>query len=124
MTEVVIDATGTAQADPDPAEDLRRELADKDADLIARSETEQQLLARYREALLAGDTGVDPSLVAGDTLAAIDESFARAVEVADRARGSLGPGLQRVSPGAPGRRKTGPTTPFEKIRDGLNRHSG
>ncbi|MCA9821937.1 MAG: hypothetical protein KC482_11430 [Dehalococcoidia bacterium] len=122
MDEIVIDATEqTAAGGGDP---LQQELAEKDAELLARSESERELLARYREVLLASDTGVDPALVEGETLAAIDESFLRARETADLARGSLGPGLQRVSPGAPGRRKLGPTTPFEKIREGLSRRAG
>jgi hypothetical protein len=120
--EVVIDATEQPVATE--TDDLRHALAEKDAELLARSESEREMLVRYREVLLAGDTGVDPSLVEGDNLAAIDESFARARDVADRARGSLGPGMQRVSPGAPGRRKVVPTTAFEKIREGLNRRVG
>jgi hypothetical protein len=122
MDDVVIDATGEPADQDNDA--LQQVLAEKDAELLARSESERELLARYREVLLAGDTGVDPSLVEGDTLATIDESFAKALEIADRARGSLGPGMQRVSPGAPGRRRAGPATPFEKIREGLSRRAG
>ena len=122
MDDVVIDATGEPEGQDDGA--LQQALAEKDAELLARSESERELLARYREVLLAGDTGVDPALVAGETLAAIDESFAKALEIADRARGTLGPGMQRVSPGAPGRRRAGPATPFEKIREGLSRRAG
>jgi hypothetical protein len=121
MTEIVIDATN---GDGDGEGDLERQLAEKEAELLARSETEHQLLARYREALLAGDRGVDPALVQGETLAEIEASFEAAREIADRARGSMGPGMRYVSPGAPGRRAGGPTTPFEKIRDGLERRAG
>jgi hypothetical protein len=121
MTEIVIDATN---GDGDGQDAVERAEAVTEAELLARSETEQQLLARYREVLLAGDRGVDPSLVKGDTLAEIDASFETAREIADRARGSMGPGMRYVSPGAPGRRGGGPTTPFEKIRDGLARRAG
>lgn len=120
MTDVVIDATGAGEAGAPDA--LEQALAEKEAELLARSESERELLTRYREVLLAGDPGVDPSLVTGETLAEIDASFIAAREVADRARGSM-PFATRVSPGAPGRRVTGPTTPFEKIREGLARRA-
>jgi hypothetical protein len=123
VTEIVIDATNAGEGDDDELA-LQQQLAEKDAELLARSETEQQLLTRYREVLLASDAGVDPSLVAGETLAAIDVSFEAAREIADRARTPMGPGMRYVSPGAPGRRGGGPATPFEKIRDGLARRAG
>jgi hypothetical protein len=122
MTDVVIDATGGEEGGGAVAPTTAG--GEEDPQLLARSESEQELLRRYREVLLAADTGVDPSLVKGETLAEIDASFAAARDVADRARGSMGPGITRVSPGSPGRRSTGPATPFEKIRDGLARRAG
>src|SRR5690606_36518538 len=105
------------------AEALRAALADREAELLARSESERHLLDRYREALLAGEPDIDPALVTGDSLDAIDTTFAAAKEMVDRLRGELTPGVQRVSPGAPGRRVTGPATAFEKIREGLARRA-
>jgi hypothetical protein len=122
MTDVVIDATGGD--DGAGAMTPQAAGAGDDGQLLARSESEQELLSRYREVLLASDTGIDPSLVKGETLAEIDASFVAARDVADRARGSMGPGITRVSPGSPGRRSIGPSTPFEKIRDGLARRAG
>lgn len=125
MDEPVIDATVPAEDGPgESEEDLRRRLADRDAELLARSESEQVMLARYREVLVASDPDVDSELVTGDTLAEIDRTFGLAREMADRIRGNLGPGMQRISPGAPGRRPPSYTTPFEKIREGLARRAG
>lgn len=125
MDEPVIDATASGEGTTGQTEDaLRRELAERDAELLARSESEQAMLARYRDVLLASDPDVDGQLVTGDTLAEIDRTFDLAREMADRIRGNLGPGMQRISPGAPGRRPPSYTTPFEKIREGLARRAG
>lgn len=122
VNDVVIDATG--ESHDAGAQASQAEAVEAAAELLGRSESEQQLLTRYREVLLASDVGVDPSLVKGETLAEIDTSFAAAREVADRARQAVGPGMRHVSAGAPGRRNIGPATPFEKIRDGLARRAG
>lgn len=115
--------TETSGGDPAPesrAQELAEALAERDAELLAHTETEQVLLTRLRDALLASDPEVDPELVSGTTIAELEESFAKAKAVSERLRGIiLAPGVERVPAGAPGRTPAGPRTAFEKIREGL-----
>ena len=87
-------------------------------------EREAALLGRLREALLATDPAVDPELVDGSSLEALDTSFARAQAAAERARdAAIANSGPRIPAGAPGRTRPAPATPFEKIRSGLGEGS-
>ncbi len=126
VTPEIIDSTQEA-APGDAGEgvdELREALAERDTQLLARMENEQELLQRLREALLASDPEVDPDLVTGDSLAELEESFAKAKAVASRLRDVILPqGATRVPAGAPGRVRIAPSTPFQKIREGLSGRS-
>ena len=126
VTPEIIDSTQEA-APGDAGEgvdELREALAKRDTQLLARMENEQELLQRLREALLASDPEVDPDLVTGDSLAELEESFAKAKAVASRLRDVILPqGATRVPAGAPGRVRIAPSTPFQKIREGLSGRS-
>jgi molybdopterin converting factor small subunit len=83
-----------------------------------------RLLARLREALLASEPGIEPGLVAGDTLEELEASFAAARELLQRMRDAVRQESAAAVPaGAPGRHVASPASPFEKIRAGLGRLS-
>jgi hypothetical protein len=110
------DDTGT----PNDQDQRHGDIAELEAQLIARTESEQELLRRLRQAMVDADPEVDPELVQGSTLAELEASYARAQENAERMRGIILPqGVQRVPAGAPGRVRSIPRTAFEKIREGL-----
>lgn len=82
--------------------------------------SDQQALARLREALIASEPLVAPELVRAGSVTELEESFAAAKAAAQRARDlTLTASAPRISSGAPGRTITAPATAFEKIRAGL-----
>ncbi|MCS7207618.1 MAG: hypothetical protein NZ951_06795 [Dehalococcoidia bacterium] len=85
----------------------------------------RQALARYRALLVAQAPEVPEDLVQGDTVEAVDESFARARALVERVRRQVEASLQkeRVAGGAPPRQgiSLDALPPSEKIRLGLQR---
>jgi hypothetical protein len=79
-------------------------------------------LGRLRELLLAADPAVDPALVSGDSVEALEESFVAARAMVARVRDAVRREQAAAIPvGAPGRTATMPASPLEKIRAGLAR---
>lgn len=118
------EGTAGAADTSDSAAEEHDAAAGEAGEVIAQSEGERLLLDRLREALIASDPEVDPSLVGGASLVELETSFAQAKAVAERLKGIvLRQGVERISPGAPGRTIGGPRTPFEKIREGLRARS-
>lgn len=100
---------------------IEQRLEELGAELLARTESEQELLARLRQTLIDSDPLVDPELVQGASIAELEESFARAQGIAERLKGIvLQQGVTRVPAGAPGRTRRPFLSPFEKIREGLS----
>jgi hypothetical protein len=82
----------------------------------------QAALGRLRSLLLTSDPAVDPALVSGDSVEALEASFVAAQAVVARVRESVRREMAATIPvGAPGRTPTAPATPLEKIRAGLAR---
>lgn len=78
-------------------------------------------LARLRDLLLASDPAIDPALVWGDSIEALEASFVAARAVVARVREAVRREQAAAIPvGAPGRTPTAPVTPLEKIRAGLS----
>lgn len=109
------------QTTPDPsngAEEAGETLA---AQLAASRETERAAVERLRQALLASEPAIEPSMVTGATLAEVEASFAAAQAVVARLRDIVTKETAgRIPPGAPGRARSTARTPFEKIREGLS----
>ena len=100
--------------------EIEQRLEELGAELLAKTESEQELLARLRQTLIDSDPLVDPELVQGASIAELEESFARAQGIAERLKGIvLQQGVTRVPAGAPGRAKRPFLSSFEKIREGL-----
>jgi hypothetical protein len=94
------------------------------AELEGARGAERAAVARLREVLLASEPALEPSMVAGDTLAEVEASFATASALLARLRERAATeALVRVPAGAPGRSNPRPRTAFEKIRDGLGKAS-
>ena len=89
--------------------------------LVAANEAARRALAgRLRESFLASDPALDPEMVQGETLEELEASFASAQAVVAKVREAVRrEQVQRVPIGAPGRTRTGPASPLEKIRLGL-----
>ena len=80
------------------------------------------VLSRLKDALAASEPGMDAALIAGTTLAEVEESFAAAREVVRRVREDVRREAAAVIPaGAHGRIPAPRLTPFEKIRAGMSR---
>jgi hypothetical protein len=77
------------------------------------------VVARLKTALAATVDGLDPSLIAGETLEEVESSFA-----ALRDFGASRAAAVRIPAGAPARLASTPETPFEKIREGLGKLAG
>ena len=114
------DATEPLRAE---LEEARRALEEEQGTVATLQAELATSLTRYREALLAGAPEVPSELVQGDTVTALDETFARAkglVEQVQR-RVESRAARERVPAGAPAR--GGPDlsslSPQEKIRLGL-----
>jgi hypothetical protein len=122
-SEPIIDATGP-DAGPEPP-DVERLLAGIEArdEAIAREAAARGALAsRLREALAASEPGIDLALITGDSVEAIEASFAAARETVGRVREALRRETAPAIPaGAPPRSLTAPLTPLDKIRAGLGR---
>ncbi|GBD10712.1 hypothetical protein HRbin23_00357 [bacterium HR23] len=114
------------------AEALSQALADAQTRIATLEEEAETLrqqarlaLARYRSLLIAQAPEVPEELVQGETVEAVEESFARARALVERVRRQVEASLQRgrVAGGAPLRRGTDLDTlpPSEKIRLGLQR---
>ncbi len=122
----VLEPAGDAAAetpedtDPEGEREIEQRLEELGAELLAKTESEQELLGRLRQTLIESDPLVDPELVQGATIAELEESFARAQAIAERLKGIvLQQGVTRVPAGAPGRAKRPFLSSFEKIREGL-----
>lgn len=77
-------------------------------------------IARLREALLASEPAIDPALVEGDSLEALEASFASAQAAVSRIREMLRAEMAAAIPaGNTDRRTSIPATALEKIRAGL-----
>lgn len=89
--------------------------------LVAANEAARRALAgRLRESFLASDPALDPEMVQGETLDELEASFASAQAVVAKVREAVRrEQVQRVPIGAPGRTRSGPSSPLEKIRLGL-----
>lgn len=91
------------------------------AELAASREAERAAVERLRQALLASEPAIEPSMVTGITVAEIEASFAAAQAVVARLREIVTKETAgRIPPGAPGRARSTARTPFEKIREGLS----
>lgn len=91
------------------------------AQLAASREAERAAVDRLRQALLASEPAIEPSMVTGATLAEVEASFAAAQAVVARLREVVTKETAgRIPPGAPGRARSTARTPFEKIREGLS----
>jgi len=85
---------------------------------------ERAAVARLREALLASEPALEPTMLTGETLAEVEANFASATTLLARLRERAAlETLARVPAGAPGRRVDRPRSAFEKIRDGLGKAS-
>jgi hypothetical protein len=90
------------------------------ADLAASREAERAAVDRLRQALLATEPALEPSMVVGSTVEEVEASFAAAQAVLTRLREMVTKETAgRIPPGAPGRARSSARTPFEKIREGL-----
>lgn len=90
-------------------------------ELAASREAERAAVERLRQALLATDPVIEPSMVTGTTLAEVEGSFAAAQAVVARLREVVTKETAgRIPPGAPGRARSTARTPYEKIREGLS----
>lgn len=107
-------------SDTENEREIEQRLEELGAELLAKTESEQELLGRLRQTLIESDPLVDPELVQGATIAELEESFARAQAIAERLKGIvLQQGVTRVPAGAPGRSRRPFLSSFEKIREGL-----
>ena len=106
---------------------LKRELAGREEEAEALRRHLARALERYRSLLLSGAPEVPAELVKGETLEALEESFATAKALVERVRREVEARLQheRVPPGSPPRRALDLSglSPHEKILLGL-RHRG
>ncbi|MBI5948957.1 MAG: hypothetical protein HY875_12535 [Chloroflexi bacterium] len=110
------DATATADA---PSSDDTTPLEEA---LAAAESAARDAIERLRTALLASDPDVAPEMVAGETAAEVEASFAVAREVVDRLREKARRDAAVAVPaGAPGRATRAPASALEKIRAGLGR---
>lgn len=91
----------------------------------ATAERSQHDTARYRDLVVRAEPAVPPELIAGDTIAAIDDSLAAARTTVGRVRSHLEAQSQaaRVPAGAPPRSAPdlSALSPEQKIRLGLQR---
>lgn len=112
------------QATPGAADVHSHPLGEQDAivaELAASREAERVAVDRLRQALLASEPAIEPSMVTGNTLAEVEASFAAAQAVVARLRDIVTKETAgRIPPGAPGRARSNARTPFEKIREGLS----
>lgn len=105
------------QAQEDSGGGPQEQLA---ADLAASRESERAAVERLRQALLATEPALEPSMVVGSTVEEVEASFAAAQAVLTRLREMVTKETAgRIPPGAPGRARSSARTPFEKIREGL-----
>lgn len=107
--------TANIEGEDTEVDSLRRELE-------ASRENERAAVARLRSALLAGEPALDESMLGGDTLAEVEANYRAALAVLTKLREHVAKETAgRIPPGAPGRARNAPGTPFEKIRAGLER---
>jgi hypothetical protein len=93
-----------------------------EADLAASRSAQELAVQHLREALLAREPALDPSMVTGLTVEEVEASFAVAAAVLAKLRETVTrETAHRVPAGAPGRARFVPRTAFEKIREGLSR---
>ena len=112
---------GTAAGDADDG-GATREVEELRAELALRDTAHRLALERLRAALVASDPAVTAELVSGDSVEAIEASFAAARAMANRVRDELRREQAASIPaGSAQRSAAGPRTPLEKIRAGLAR---
>lgn len=106
---------------------LEGEVARLQQEVQALRQQAREALARYRSLLVAQAPEVPEDLVQGETVEALEESFARARALVERVRRQVETTLQRerIGGGAPPRRgiDLDALPPSEKIRLGLQRLS-
>lgn len=91
-------------------------------ELEASRSAERVAVERLRQALLASEPALDPSMVSGSTTDEVEASFAAAQAVLNKLREVVAKETAgKVPAGAPGRTRFIARTPFEKIREGLAR---
>lgn len=117
MDDEVIDG-GDLAATPIPEHE--GEAGELRAELALRDTAHRLALERLRAALIASDPAIAPELVSGDSVEAIETTFAAAKAMADRLRDQLRRDQASAIPGGPIHRSPAqPKTPLEKIRAGL-----
>ncbi len=108
------EATTEDAAEAPSVEDLLHE------ELEASRSAERIAVERLRQALLASEPAIEPSMVSGSSLAEIEASFAAAQAMLNKLREVVAKETAgKVPAGAPGRTRFIARTPFEKIREGL-----
>jgi hypothetical protein len=89
-------------------------------ELEASRENERAAVERLRSALLVGEPALSPEMLEGGTLAEVEASYRRAMDLLGKLREHVTRETAgRVPAGAPGRTRQTPRTPFDKIRAGL-----
>jgi len=110
----------TNDAEFDEVAALREALTERDQQLAGQADASRAALERLKAALLASEPALDPAMVQGDTVEAVEQSFADATKLLRRVRDEVRRELAvQVPAGAPGRSGFRPRTPFDKIRHGL-----
>ena len=106
---------------------LRESLATLKAGSVHQAEALSQAVVAYRDLAVQSAPGLPPDLVAGDSIASIDESLERARTIVARVRQEMEAetARARVTAGAP--QRTGldvsGLSPREKIRYGISSQS-
>lgn len=99
-------------------------LAAREAELAAERGRFAAAITRLKAALAVSEPGLDPALIAGDTVEDVEASFAAAREVLRRLRDDVRREAAAAVPaGGTGRVPVPRMTPFEKIRAGIVRLS-
>ncbi|MCX7618446.1 hypothetical protein [Tepidiforma sp.] len=102
-------------------EELRAQLAERDEALAAAREAHARAIARLREALAAAEPALDPALLSGDTVEALEASYAAAKETLARIREAVRREAAAAIPAGAALRQQGRAamSAIEKIRAGL-----
>lgn len=101
-------------------EALQAQLAMRDEELAASRETSRAAVERLKAALIAANPAIDAELLTGETVDAVEASFAAATALVERVRERLRREQAAAIPaGSPLRGQAAPRTAIEKIRDGL-----
>lgn len=105
-------------------EALQDQLAEREAELAASREAGRAAIERLKAALIATNPAIDPAMLAGETVDAVEASFAAAAALVERVREQVRrESAASVPAGAPPRAAATPRTAIEKIREGLSRQA-